>query len=65
MGKEWYLSKTLWANAIALIAMVAQSIFVDVSVDWISIEAGALGVMNIALRLITKEPISTVKVEPE
>jgi len=26
-SKAWYLSKTLWVNAIALIAMVLQGVF--------------------------------------
>lgn len=65
MGKDWWKSKTLWANVIGLAVMLGQSFFVDVSVDWVSMELGALGIVNILLRLITGEPIKGVTITPE
>lgn len=56
MSKKWYASKTLWVNAIAVIAMGVQAF----KSDWVvspEIQASALGVVNSVLRLITKEEI--------
>lgn len=55
MGKRFYLSKTFWVNVIALIALVVQSLTTFV----LSPEAqvSILAVVNVLLRLITKEPI--------
>lgn len=54
-GKKWYKSKTLWVNIVTLIAVVIQTYTGFV----LSPEAqlAVLTVINILLRLITKEPI--------
>lgn len=55
MKKAWWRSKTLWINGVAAGALIAQS-------QWgfvISPEAQAaiLAVVNLALRIITKEAV--------
>lgn len=53
--KKWYLSKTLWVNAIALVAMGIQNAFgVELSPE---IQLYILGAINFILRLITKEEL--------
>ncbi len=53
--KQWYESKTLWVNAIALVAMLIQSFtgFVISANDQIAI----LAVINIILRAVTGEDV--------
>lgn len=54
--KPWYTSKTLWLNAIAVLALIIQSqanFVIDVEA-----QAGLLAFINLVLRLITKEPIN-------
>lgn len=55
-GKKWYVSKTVWVNAIALFAMVAQmqSGFI-VTPD---LQAVLLTLVNLGLRAVTKEEIT-------
>lgn len=55
--KSWYLSRTLWVNAIAFIALLIQS-FGTGFVIGAEEQVGILAVINILLRLITKQPIS-------
>lgn len=53
--KKFYTSKTLWVNTVAIIAL-----FVQTKTGFIvppELQAGALSLINMALRLITKEPI--------
>jgi hypothetical protein len=53
--KVWYLSKTLWVNAIALVAAILQAKFglVLESTTQVMILTG----INLILRLITKDPL--------
>lgn len=53
----WYASKTLWANAIAIVAMIVQGITGHVLIS-LELQATILGVVNMILRLVTKQPIS-------
>ncbi|WP_051321686.1 hypothetical protein [Chrysiogenes arsenatis] len=55
-GKRFWLSKTFWINLLAIIALVVQSYTGFV----ISLEAqtSILAALNVALRLMTKEPIN-------
>lgn len=55
-GKKFWLSKTFWVNLLALVAIVVQSLTGFV----MSIEAQAsiLAVVNVVLRLVTKEAIT-------
>lgn len=55
--KPWYLSKTIWVNALAL----AGSVLIAVGFDpgrWAEISVTVLAVVNLALRLYTGEPIT-------
>ncbi|MBT9168007.1 MAG: hypothetical protein DDT19_01351 [Syntrophomonadaceae bacterium] len=54
-GKKWWKSRTIWANALALIATVSAGAFgFEISSEEI---AAALVVINVILRIITKEAI--------
>lgn len=55
--KSWYTSKTLWANAIALVAMIAQGITGHELIS-LDIQASILAVINIILRFATKQPVA-------
>ena len=54
--KPWYLSKTLWANVLAMIAILVQSRYGFV----ISIEeqGAIIVIMNIILRIFTKKELT-------
>jgi hypothetical protein len=56
MSKKWYSSKTLWVNAIAIAALIAQAQlgFVMSGEEQVAI----LAVINLILRVVTKEPLS-------
>ncbi len=54
-GKKIYLSKTLWVNLIALLALLAQS-FMGAVID-LEAQAAILATVNVFLRLVTKEPV--------
>lgn len=53
--KSWYESKTLWANIIALVAIIIQAHtgFVISPAE----QAGILTVINMILRAVTNEPV--------
>ena len=54
-GKKWYRSKTLWVNLIALISLfLNEKVGVPISE---SEQVAILSVVNIVLRLITREPV--------
>lgn len=55
--KKWYMSKTLWANAVAGLAILIQSI---TGQEWINAEAqvGLLAVINLVLRVVTNSGIA-------
>ena len=57
-GKDWWTSKTIWANAIALVGAIVISTGFDAG-SWAEISTVALAAVNVALRLITKDPIKT------
>jgi len=51
--KKWYLSKVIWVNALALIGgFFAQDILSPER------QVQILGVINLVLRLVTKEEVS-------
>ena len=52
MAKKWYLSRTLWVNALAIVGILVFG--KELSAEQV---ATALGVINLVLRLITKEAI--------
>jgi uncharacterized membrane protein len=53
--KAWWKSKTLWVNLVAGLALLAQSQFGFV-IDG-ELQGAILAVLNLALRLITKESV--------
>ena len=56
MGKSFLTSKTLWVNTIAFAAIVVQG-FTGFAIDPV-LQAGALTVINVILRAVTKEAVS-------
>ena len=53
---QWYASKTLWTNVVALAASFgAKQIGVDIDAQT---QVGILVVINLILRIVTKQPIS-------
>lgn len=54
--KSWYQSKTVWVNILAVAGSIALTYGLDPS-RWAEISMAVLAVANIALRLITGEPI--------
>lgn len=55
-GTSWYLSKTLWVNAIALVAMIVQGVTGKIVIS-MELQVTILAVVNMILRLVTKQPI--------
>lgn len=55
--KKFYLSKTLWTNAIAMMAAIVQFYYpvVDLSPE---LQMTILSIINIGLRAITKEELT-------
>ena len=55
--KLWYTSRTLWANLLVVIALVVTNITGN---NPLTAEAqiGILGLINLILRAITKQPIN-------
>lgn len=62
-GKPWYLSKTLWANAIvvviALLGFVAGDQFpITLGPEVVYVIGFVLGILNLVLRFLTNQPIT-------
>lgn len=55
-GTIWYLSKTLWINAIAIVAMITQGVTGKIIIS-MELQATILGIVNVILRLVTKQPV--------
>lgn len=55
MQKKWYLSKTIWVNLIALVTLgiQTQTGFVVTA----ELQTGLLVLINLGLRVVTKEEI--------
>ena len=61
MEKPFYASKTLWVNAVMLVATISSAFGLDLGLDpetQVAIVGAIMGVVNIGLRLITKASIS-------
>ena len=56
-AKEWWMSKTIWANLIALIGSVVLAIGFDPG-RWAEISTVVLAAVNVILRFYTKEEIA-------
>ena len=55
MSKKWYTSKTIWANVIAAVSLFVSSQFgYNMSTES---QAGIIAVLNIFLRIITRESL--------
>lgn len=54
--KKWYASKVLWTNILAVIAIIVQGV-TGKEVISIEIQSTALAVINMILRLVTKQPV--------
>ena len=58
--KPWFASKTLWVNAIALLAALATAFGFDLGLDaegQTAIVTGVMAFVNMYLRLVTDKPI--------
>ena len=64
-GKTLLYSKTFWANLIGLVGMVLTGTGVLGQPDWLQYEAVALAVVNVAIRLVTHQPIEGIVILPE
>ncbi len=59
-SKPFWASKTLWVNAVAIVATLLGAFGLNVGLDpetQASIVVGVMAVVNIVLRLVTKAPI--------
>ena len=58
--KKWYLSRTIWLQVIAVVIGGVQALQGDA---WFNPEyqVAILAVLNIIVRLITSQPIETLK----
>lgn len=63
-GKPILKSKTFWVNALTAIAGVVSTVvgsdLIQNNPEWAGYGAAALGVVNVVLRLFTKEPVTSV-----
>ena len=57
MNKKWYLSRTLWVNFLAFIALAIQTVTGN-ELFKIEYQAYALTAVNFFLRIITKAELS-------
>lgn len=60
-GKHFLASKTFWVNILGGVAFIATFLGLDLELGEAEQEAiigGVLVVVNIALRFVTKEPVS-------
>lgn len=63
-SKPWYMSKTMWANIIALVVAVLGGFGIDIGLTpetQVSIVAGIMAVLNVVLRLTTKSGVTMKK----
>lgn len=58
-GKMWYKSETIWTNIVIIIALVCHS-FLGFTLS-AEEQAAILTIVNVTLRLVTKEPIAFTK----
>ena len=56
-SKAWYTSKTLWVNALAIAAIIAQGV-TGKEVIGLELQGTILAGINMILRLITKSPVT-------
>jgi hypothetical protein len=51
--KKWYLSKTLWVNLVAIVAVIVGDNILTADA-----QVAILGVVNLILRIVTQEKLS-------
>ncbi len=51
--KKWYMSKTLWVNALMIVGMVAEY-FIAEKIYSPEVHAIVIAVINLGLRIVTK-----------
>jgi len=56
-AKAWWMSKTIWTNLLALVGSLVIALGYDAG-RWAEIATVLLAVVNLGLRLVTKEPIT-------
>ena len=62
MDKPWYASKTLWINALAVVAALAGAFGLDLGLDpetQMAMVGVIMGIVNMVLRFTTKSAISS------
>ena len=55
--KNWYLSKTLWINSITAVIAFIPTLYGVIPQQYREYALGAVAILNIILRLLTKQPI--------
>jgi len=63
VDKSIFKSKTFWTNVVAFVAAVSTAFGVDIGLDadsQVAIVGGVMAVVNIVLRVITKDPVRIV-----
>lgn len=56
MSKTWWTSKTLWVNVLAIAAaIVTNQAGIEINAET---QVSILGVINLILRIVTKEPVN-------
>lgn len=66
-AKPFWASKTLWVNAVALVAALAAAFGLDLGLDAETqgtLVAGALALVNIVLRLVTRTGVAARRPRP-
>ena len=61
-NKPWFASKTLWANAVMVIAAVSAAFGLDLGLDpetQLTVVIGIMGIVNAVLRFTTKSAIGS------
>ena len=56
MNKQWWHSKTLWVNSLAVVAIIAQGITGQEVID-VEFQAVLLALVNLVLRRLTNTPL--------
>lgn len=54
--KKWYLSKTVWFNALALTALMIQAVTGEPWLD-VEVQGAVLVIVNLVLRIVTGKPL--------
>ena len=59
-AKKWHHSKTIWTNIIAIAVILLVNFGLnDISVEVAAAEGSILGVINLILRIVTNQGLTT------